>query len=108
MIPFGDGGQLNGRVTKDKVCLVESDNRLTCVDNGFNFFEITGMTNIKLANAYSGILGIAPDDPTNGPSFVASLKNGNYIKYKMLGINLQKSPMTSYVTFGGMSEFMMY
>lgn len=106
-IPFG-GGSLIGRTTTDLTCLNITAEKSTCVEKGFTFFEILKTENLNLASQYSGILGIAPDDPSNGPSFVAKLKAEGYIDKKMLSINMQKSPLSSYATFGGMSEFMMH
>ena len=71
------------------------------MESGFNFFEVTSFVNLKLSPSYSGILGIAPDDPTNGPSFVATLLKDGYINQKILGMQLQQAPAASFVTFGG-------
>lgn len=84
-INFGEG-QLLGTTTTDKVCLSGSEKTPTCLLKGFTFFEITSMKDINLTTSYSGILGIAPDDPTNGPSFLAKLKTDNYINEKVLAL----------------------
>jgi hypothetical protein len=68
---------------------------------------VQSLSGIKLASQYSGILGIAPDDPHNGPSFVAKLHDDGVVEKKMISLLLQKAPLSSYITFGGKSEFMM-
>jgi Eukaryotic aspartyl protease len=67
-----------------------TDGNRQCTQEGFTFFEITNVNKIALAKSYSGILGIAPDDPSNGPSFVATLKSQGQIRNKMIGLLLQK------------------
>lgn len=52
-------------------------------------------------------MGIAPDDITNGPSFIAKLVDEKIIEKKMVSILLQRNPLASYITFGGKSDFMM-
>ena len=57
---------------------------------------------------YSGILGMAPDDPQNGPSFVGKLKSDGVISQKTVGLQINKYPTPSYVTIGGVSSNLMY
>ena len=99
---------LLGRTTTDVACLVTSDLRRVCSWKGFTFFEVTNIQGYTLNANYSGILGIAPDDPSNGPSFVATLNNDGYIHSKMISLLLKRSPLSSFATFGGYSQFMMY
>ena len=35
-----------------------------------------------------GVIGLAPDDPTNGPSFIATLASQGKIDKKMVGLML--------------------
>ena len=73
-ISFGDtGGLLQGRSTNDIVCLIAGDFTKTCTQSSFTFFEVTKTRNISLNSNYSGVVGLAPDDASNGPSFVAKL-----------------------------------
>jgi hypothetical protein len=53
-------------------------------------------------------MGVAPDDPMNGPSFVAKLYNAGIIAQKTVGLQVNKYPTPSYVTVGGFSENQMY
>lgn len=108
VVPFGQGN-LTGRTLTDKVCMVTpsgSDN--TCSDASHTFFAVNDFQNLQLSSSYSGILGVAPDDPTNGPSFIALLKNDKKIKEKVVGLQINKSPKPSYATIGGNNEAFMY
>ena len=51
-----------------------------------------------------GLIGLAPDDPTNGPSFAAELHNQDVVDSTIVGINLNYPPDTSTITFGGYSD----
>jgi hypothetical protein len=57
-----------------------------CTDSGHTFFEVTDFKDITLSPYYSGIMGMAPDDPQNGPSFVAKLKADGKISTKTVGL----------------------
>ena len=72
-IAFGEIGQLVGKTAMDNTCLQTNWGKDVCVESGFSFFEVQNTKDINLASQYSGIIGIAPDDPSNGPSFVAKL-----------------------------------
>lgn len=78
-----------------------------CIKTAFTFFEVLAAKEVTLASAYSGILGIAPDDEKNGPSFIAKLVEDKIIDSKMVSVLLQRKPLSSYITFGGKSDFMM-
>ena len=72
-ISFGEIGQLVGKTAMDTTCLQTNWGKDVCVESGFSFFEVQNTKDINLASQYSGVIGIAPDDPSNGPSFVAKL-----------------------------------
>ena len=57
----------------DKVCV---NNLQTCV-NPFRFISVTDLDPRIIP--IDGMLGLAPDDPNNGPSFVAALYDNNMI-----------------------------
>lgn len=105
-ITFGSGKVL-GRTTNDKMCLETNWGKDICVETGFSFFEVTKTEGIALLSQYSGILGVAPDDKASGPSFVDKLKDEGIIERKMISLLIQKKPLSSYVTFGGKTDFMM-
>ncbi len=107
-IPFGDGGTLIGQTSVDIACMVLADQSEVCLDNKHTFFEVTGFQHLSLSSSYSGIIGLAPDDPANGPSFIAKLKNEGKITEKKIGMQINRAPAKSYVTIGGVSEAMMY
>lgn len=50
-----------------------------------------------------GMLGLGPDDPSNGPSYVAALYNSGKIGRKMFGLAYGKG-LKSQITFGGWDE----
>lgn len=76
-------GQLIGRTSIDRTCMAvgakNSKDDIRCTDSGHTFFEVKSLKDINLNPNYSGIMGVAPDDPMNGPSFVAKLKNEGII-----------------------------
>lgn len=57
----------------DKVCV---NNLQTCV-NPFRFISVTDLDPRIIP--IDGMVGLAPDDPNNGPSFVAALYDNNMI-----------------------------
>jgi len=63
----------------DKVCV---NNLQTCV-NPFRFISVTDLDPRIIP--IDGMVGLAPDDPNNGPSFVAALYDNNMISQKMFG-----------------------
>lgn len=49
-----------------------------------------------------GVVGLAPDDPSNGPSFIQALKDSKLIDKAMFGMYLGKAAIqSSYITYGG-------
>jgi hypothetical protein len=48
-----------------------------------------------------GVIGLAPDDPANGPSFIATLKNQGKVDDKMFGFMFGDSSIESVITIGG-------
>ncbi len=103
---FGPG-KILGRTTNDVMCLFTNWGKEMCVDPGFNFFEVTKTESIAMLPQYSGILGVAPDHQSNGPSFVDKLHEAGIIGRKMMSLLIQKNPLSSYVTFGGKTDSMM-
>lgn len=79
---------------KDTVCFNQGQH---CVKE-FPFLSVAEAD--KLA-ALDGFVGLAPDDPSNGESFVGYLKNAGLIDKKMVAINLKKRPEKSTAQFGG-------
>jgi hypothetical protein len=55
-----------------------------------------------------GMIGLAPDDPANGPSFVAALYDSKIIDKKLFGFIFGRGTALSQVTFGGYDETLMY
>jgi hypothetical protein len=106
-IPFGKGN-LIGDTRIDEVCVYEGTKNKICVFNEFTFFEVTSMNGIELSSNYSGILGLAPDNPSNGPSFITSMKNKGVISRRMLGMQINNSSLNSFVTYGGVTPSVMY
>lgn len=66
-IPFGDSGYLVGRTTIDKCCMKtsssEPDTDYACTQTDHTFFEVKSFENVNMNPSYSGIMGMAPDDP---------------------------------------------
>jgi hypothetical protein len=86
-----------GDDAQDRVCMHDNN---TCVLN----FRFLGVTNSQNISAIDGIIGLAPDDPSNGPSFVAQLKTDGYIDKKMFGIGLKTSSSNANITFGSVDS----
>jgi acetamidase/formamidase len=67
-------------------------------------FRFLSVTDVKSSMApMDGVLGLAPDDPSNGPSFIATLFNQGTIDKKMLGLMLTQSSsgQISSIVLGG-------
>jgi len=64
----------------------DTESSTACTDSGHTFFEVKGFKDISISPYYSGILGLAPDDPMNGPSFVAKLQTDGVIPQKTVGL----------------------
>jgi hypothetical protein len=67
-------------------------NPAVCVTN-FTFLSATAISS-KVIPIY-GLVGLAPDDPTNPPSIVAALYNQGLIQNKMFGFMFGPSPFPS-------------
>ncbi len=50
-----------------------------------------------------GMLGLGPDDPSNGPSFVAEIANQGIVTHKMFGLIMSQKGVSE-ITFGGYDE----
>lgn len=64
--------KLDGVLIKDRVCIdnrIEQDEEELCV-NKFDFFAIMKQEGLSGSD---GILGLAPNIPENGPSYVEAL-----------------------------------
>lgn len=51
-----------------------------------------------------GLIGLAPDDPTNGPSFASELHSQDVVDSKIVSIDLNYPPGYSRITFGGIDD----
>jgi hypothetical protein len=51
-----------------------------------------------------GYIGLAPDDPSNGPSYIGELKMQGLIDDKIVSIDLNPYPETSTITIGGLDS----
>jgi hypothetical protein len=52
-----------------------------------------------------GMLGMAPDDPSNGPSYVSALHDSNIIDNRQVGMIFgQEDNTPQQITFGGYDE----
>jgi hypothetical protein len=51
-----------------------------------------------------GLIGLAPDDPENGPSYVAALQTSGLIDKKEVGMIFGKDNTPSELTFGGYDD----
>ena len=47
-----------------------------------------------------GAIGLAPDDPTNGPSFITAMKTANLISQNIFGIYMRQGTIQSTFMFG--------
>ena len=68
-----------------------------CVSN-FEFFKITQETGLYKVN---GILGLAPDEPKTGSSFIGAMRNQELIDEEIATFWLNDKSIGSKVTFGG-------
>lgn len=101
-------GQVVGQATNDRTCLQTNWGKDMCVESGFNFFEVASTQGFSMLPNYSGVLGLAPEDEANGPNFIVKLKDEGIIGRKMASVLLQKKPLSSYITFGGKTDTMMF
>ena len=75
-----------------------------CISN-FTFISITEV--INFSTGIQGILGLGPDDPSNGPSFVTSLYNLKVLSKSMFGLQLGElsdPSIKSQLTLGGYDD----
>lgn len=49
-----------------------------------------------------GYIGLAPDDDSNGPSYIAELYNQKLVSDKIITVDLNILPLASKITFGGL------
>lgn len=64
----------------DTVCIFKKEGY--CAKN-FRFLAVTNVD--KRMIEMDGVIGLAPDDPENGPSFIATLADQGVIDKKMFG-----------------------
>lgn len=57
-----------------------------------------------LKNA-DGILGLSPDDPNNGPSYIAQLKDNKVIEQKIVSFFFSRAKQSEF-TFGGYKQYL--
>lgn len=69
--------------------------------SAFRFLALTDI-DPKLT-PMDGMLGLGPDDPSNGPSFVAEIANQGIVTNKMFGLIMSKTGVSE-ITFGGYDE----
>lgn len=86
----------------DTVCIgnTPSDSNANCVKQ-FRFLSVTDIA--PYLTPMDGMLGLGPDDPSNGPSYVAALYESGVIGRKMFGLKFGTAD-NSMITFGGWDE----
>lgn len=86
----------------DTVCIgnVPSESKTNCVKQ-FRFLAVTDIA--PNLTPMDGMIGLGPDDPSNGPSYVASLFNSGLIGRKMFGLIFGNAD-NSQITLGGWDE----
>lgn len=89
---------------KDNVCFSSSAKVSTCVSD-FRFLSVFSY-DPRIIDM-DGMAGLAPDDPANGPSFVAALYNAKLIEKKMFGFIFGKGDKRNQITFGGYDKSLM-
>jgi hypothetical protein len=65
----------------DTVCIYKKEGY--CAEE-FRFLSVDKVDAKMLS--VDGVIGLAPDEPTNGPSFIATLQNQSIINRKMFGL----------------------
>ena len=85
--------KLNGTFVADRVCLRKG----ICVSD-FGFLKITKEIGLYRIN---GILGLAPDENGNGPSFIGAMRDEGLIDEEIATFWLNDNSIGSKVTFGG-------
>lgn len=96
-----NGIQVVGDDLVDTVCVLKKKD--FCA-NSFRFLSVTDVDPKMIA--MDGVVGLAPDDPSNGPNFIGTLKNQGVIDKKMFGFMLgtQNQSVDSTITIGGYDE----
>lgn len=89
---------------KDTVCFYQTKTDQTCVKD-FRFLSVFSY-DPRIIDM-DGMAGLAPDDPANGPSFVAALYNAKIIEKKMFGFIFGKGTRRNQITFGGYDKSLM-
>lgn len=82
----------------DTVCVADKDKY--CVKD-FRFISVISMH--KDFTPLDGMLGLAPDDPSNGPSYISALVEQGIVSKKIFGLVYGKS-LDSEITLGGWDE----
>ena len=59
-----------------------------------------GITKQSGIDGFDGILGLAPDDTGNGPSYISALKDSGIIDKKIISFFLSRSTGSKF-SFGG-------
>lgn len=85
----------------DTVCIKD---KVHCVAD-FRFIAVESK-DPKLRQM-SGAVGLAPDDPSNGPSFATALKTAGMISNNMFGIYMRNSAFQSNIMFGDYDKNML-
>ena len=82
----------------DTMCLFEAYNTNACLTQ-FNF-----MYGTPSGTGSNGIVGLAPYDNYFGPSIVQGLKNQSKIDTEEVTLWMNRDPLPSNVTFGGVPD----
>ena len=92
--------QLSGGSMKDILCM--GNGMVNCVTD-FEFFVIRNQTDETkdILQRTSGVLGLAPDEADNGPSFLTSLRALKKISSLQVGIKMNSMGGGSKLTMGG-------
>jgi hypothetical protein len=88
----------------DTVCIYKKEGY--CAEE-FRFLSVDKVDAKMLS--VDGVIGLAPDDPSNGPSFIASLHKQFIISEKKFGLIMgprNQSQINSAITIGGHDERM--
>jgi hypothetical protein len=93
-----------GLVTEDKVCITTAN--AYCIGN-LTFLTVTNMRGFE--RSIDGIIGLALDNPENGPNYVNSLYDSGAISQKIFGVilgTIDNIRTKSSITFGGWDDTM--
>lgn len=95
LIQYGSA-TLQGLTAIDTACIGVGGT--SCVSSNYQFLAISYETGL---NNMDGILGLSPDNGSNGPSYVSYLRNAGLIDQRMLGFFIGDKAYQSTVMFGG-------